>query len=646
MLSAFLLFAVEPMATKALLPLFGGGPSVWTTAVLLFQVLLLAGYLYAHVIQRAGRAQWLIHLAVLCLPLLWLPLDAPAAAGDPPVAVIAALAASIGPAFFVLASSGPLLQRWFAARSTEPYVLFAASNLGSFAGLLAYPFLVEPVFGLGLQRSLWSFGYGVAAVALAVCAFLGRDLQGSRSAPTEPIRARATARWLLLAAFPVSVTLGTTTYLTTDIAPMPLLWVVPLALYLLSFVVPFGLPGNLEPIARWGARGLKMLVLPTLTLVILEAADPIALIVALGLAAMFSACLACHSALAHSRPPAERSTAFYLVIATGGVLGGAFNALVAPVLFETPIEYPLALIGTIACLAWVTTSRFHRIELNVIGLVGALGLFGGSLFGDTGEVVYRDRTFYGIHTVERRGELLVLRHGNTLHGSQDTDPARAATPLAYYHPSGPAGDIFAERDASDVAYIGLGTGAATCLADEDSTVTIFELDPEVVAIARDLSLFSYLSDCDRDATIVVGDGRLGIAGAAEGSYDVIVVDAFSSDSIPVHLLTREALALYRSKLRPDGAIAIHLSNRYLDLDPVIVRVAKSLGLSACVRGDSLEDDPVAVAGKLASRWAAVGDGAALAGVCGRPGWLEPSPSTDIPLWTDDRSDLLSILRWR
>lgn len=725
--SSSLLFLVQPMFAKMVLPLLGGTPATWITCLLFFQAALLAGYAYAHWSTRwlGSRHQSLVHAALIVLGLLVLPIAVPPAwrppsATDPLGWLLVLLLVSVGLPFFLVASTAPLLQRWFAgtrhAVAHDPYSLYRFSNLGSMLALLAYPLVVEPRFSLADQASLWTAGY-VGLVALtAACALapwrapltatVDRRDDGATwtAGPTEPaakgaLGAARRARWVALAFVPSSFMLAVTTHVTTDIAAVPLLWVIPLALYLLSFVVVFSPP-------PWSRLDLAVpaqsyLVLNLVLLIVLDVTGPVLLVIAVNLLAFFLSALVCHGRLAEDRPPHEHLTEFYLWVALGGVVGGVFNAVVAPLVFNAIVEYPLAIV--LACLlrprdpTAEDTSGDRRLDLLVplgVGVVAAasgwlariadlgpvaaaavaagpavllcaaltrrpvrFGLAVGAVLaanalavGVAHDTLYAGRTFFGVLRVDRDRDyqLHTLVHGNTIHGAQSTDPRRRLEPLSYYHPDGPAGQAFrvlsSPTSASDVAVIGLGTGSLACYGRAGQHWTFYEIDPAVERIARDPKLFTYLRDCPPVSDVVVGDARLSLADAPGRHFGAIVVDAFNSDSIPVHLLTRQALGLYLDRLAEGGIIAMNISNRYLDLRGVVGDLARDLRLAALVREDVSVTAAGARAGKSNSLWAVLarhpGD---LTPLAGDAAWV-PLPVRDSQAWTDDFSDIAGAFR--
>jgi SAM-dependent methyltransferase len=651
-LSAFLMFSLEPFVGRLLLPLLGGSPSVWNTCILFFQAVLLAGYAWAHLGPRLGgeRRHALLHAGLMLVSMLFLPigLRVGSHAPDPrsPISwLLGSLTLSVGLPFVVLASTGPLLQRWFSRtghrEAGDPYFLYAASNLGSLAGLLAYPAVVERQLALHAQSLWWSMGYVLVAVLTGVCAIESRPFVGSSEpeGTTSPLagtgRGLERLRWLLLAAAPASLLLGVTTYLTTDIAAIPLLWVVPLAVYLLTFIIAFArVPVLTYAVAR---RWQPLLVLVLIVFLFWGDIFAVAALLPFHLLTFFATALLCHSALAAARPPAGRLTEYYLWIAAGGAVGGLFNVLVAPVAFDAVLEYPLVLALACGIGAVATRPRAFRRELvwplvSVVIMLGARQVFlklgergaapplgvmvlavvascvsavafyrqrarpavfsaaltilvlaGYATQHSGGNVLLVERDFYGVKKVSLDSTLQghILYNGSTKHGQQNLTPRLRATPVSYYARSGPVGDVFARLPAGgrvNVGIVGLGAGGLTPYARAGERWTYFELDPEVERIARDPRYFTYLADSRAPVRVVVGDGRLSLGKEPDRSVDLLVLDAFSSDAIPIHLLTREALRLYLQKLAPGGVLLVHLSNRYLDLGPVLATLVQDAGL--------------------------------------------------------------------
>jgi spermidine synthase len=712
-LAAGLVFLVQPMIAKMLLPAFGGSPAVWNTAMVFFQATLLAGYAFAHFsTQRLGtRRQPYLQAVILLLPLLVLPLALPAGwaprpDGSQPLALLGILALTVGAPFFVVTTAGPLLQRWFAATdhraARDPYFLYAAGNAGSLLALLGYPLLVERLLPVQQQGSLWAGGYVVFLVLMLACAALTRwrpSGEESATAPRvrlEPLPLTTRLRWVLLAFIPSSLMLGATTYLSTDVAAVPLLWVVPLALYLLSFVVAFArLPAAVRA-AGYVAPALAIAVVVTLWVRIQQ---PVALIVVLHLLALFAVALLAHGRLAGERPEPLRLTGFYLLLSVGGVLGGIFNALVAPLLFNSLIEYPLVLIlalllvarravreqppsrkwspdvipptlgflavvgagvallvagqragigvalavlvigGAAACLFFL--AAFPARAMLVVGLAAASILLIGA-----GQALHAERTFFGVYRVVERDGLHILLHGTTAHGVEAVTGAKVGDPLSYYHEDGPIGQVFTSggTNVRNVALVGLGIGSLTAYGQAGQSFTAYEIDPAVLAIARDPALFTHLERTAASLDVVLGDARLTLGQAPHARYDLIVLDAFTSDAVPVHLLTGEAVSLYADKLARGGLLAFHISNRFLDLRPVLGAAAQRNGLVGLVGTD--EVDPDTADGASSSRWVVLARSEDdLVYLQSTPLWSPLETQQGTLLWTDDYSNIFSVVHW-
>jgi hypothetical protein len=696
------------MFGKMVLPALGGGAMVWTTCLLFFQTSLLVGYLYARVLDGMLAPRWqpVVHLALMALAAAMLPVSIPAGwrpanVAEPVWSLIALLAWRIGPPFVVLSAGAPLIQRWYAADAADtdarPYSLYAVSNIGSVGALLAYPFLIEPRLPLSTQASLWSAGYTALVLLIGVIALALRGTQRPLSAAKESVRGRTPPRrlalWVALAAAPSSLLLGVTTHLSTDLAPVPLLWVVPLALYLLTFVAAFAENAFARDITRAARKLVPYAVLGVAVLLFLDSEVPGPLGYAIHCVALFVCALACHARLAETKPPAAELTSFYLWIALGGAIGGLFNAILAPALFTGVAEYPIALVVAAALSgAWQTIGRRRDVLVAaslcaaMIGLgvvvarepaaaslgaplaacVASLAIFsfrarplrfalgtcalllgGLAAFGANAHTGLRARSFYGVYRVvdDVKGGVRLFYSGTTVHGSELLAD-RGRVPLTYYHRDGPVGSVFELLDSRhgplSVAVIGLGAGSMAAYARPGDSWTFYEIDPEVAAIARDTSYFHFLAAAAERPAIVLGDARLSLASAPAHGFDLIAVDAFNSDAIPVHLLTREALDLYRSRISENGLIAWHISNKYLDLRPVLAGLAGDAGLVALIDAD------VRVAatpgGRSPSVWVVMTSDAAATRSLGRGTQWHPLSSGRAPVrWTDDFSSMASLL---
>jgi hypothetical protein len=709
--SALLLFWVQPMFSRMVLPTLGGSPAVWNTAMVFFQTALLAGYLYAHLVSRwlGLRRQVALHLALLTVAALTLPIAiggdwAPPTEGTPVLWLIALLAWCLGLPFLVVSATAPLLQKWFAASGhpagRDPYFLYGASNLGSMLALLGYPLLLEPLLTLDRQNQAWTLGYAGLAVLVALCGLAvwrrpaGRAAAGAAAAAADDASVgwRERLHWLALAFAPSSLLLAVTAYITTDLASVPLLWVVPLSLYLLTFVIVFAR----RPLLRhaWMVKAQPFILIP-LALVFDQSAA-FWLVLPLHLAAFFVTAMVCHGELARRRPATSHLTEFYLWMAFGGMLGGVFNALLAPIAFDWVLEYPLALVlacllrprldqgrggrlGTLALpllvlLLMLLQVQWRRLGLPDLGVVGPLALlvpiamllysfalrplrFGlgvaavlsaALLAGEANPVEGRARSFFGVYTIRHDpAGYRFLEHGTTVHGAQHTDPVARREPLTYFHRAGPLGQIFAslaDRPPRTVGAVGLGVGTVACYRRPGQHWTFFEIDPLVEQIARDRRYFHYLADCAPAAEVVLGDARRSLQ-TVPGRYDLLILDAFSSDAIPVHLLTREAFALYRARLAPGGVIALHISNRNLDLAPVVAALLADAGLVGRIQtqAPALEAQR---AYRNAATWVAIARREDDLGALADDRRWQPLPAGPAEPWSDDFSNLIGALRWR
>lgn len=702
--SAFLAFWIQPLFAKLVLPRYGGSPAVWTTATLFFQVMLLAGYLYAHRLARLPlQTQLALHVLVIAAAMVSLPVDVAAIDADataPVLSLLAVLAVSLGVPFFALSATAPLLQQWFSQsghpHAGDPYFLYSASNGGSLLALIGYPVLLEPLLGLKQQTLAWSVGCAVFAGFLVLCgAGAWRQHTAasatSHAAAATPLSWTVRARWLLLAFAPSSLMLGVTQHITSEIAAAPLLWLVPLTIYVLTFVIAFA-RRQLVPM-RWVARVQPLLV------VLLALAWPLdnqTSVLALHLVVFAVTALMCHVELARTRPAVQHLTSFYLWLAIGGAAGGAFNALVAPVLFDSVLEYALAL--ALACaLKPADGSRVRWIDLvPAAGLAAAFALLlhsgvrpfahswwatllylevvGVALYVThrrplqfalavlvvliatpavhSGErVLERHRSFFGVHTVLRdeTDTFHILMHGITIHGAQFIDPAKRTKPTTYYHADSPIGQILSVlgRDGGlrRVAVIGMGAGTLACHRSPGREWTFFEIDPIVVRLAQNPRYFHFLSDCAPKARVVLGDGRLTLAREPEGAYDLIVIDTFSSDAIPAHMITREALALYLSRVGEHGIVAFHVTNQYLDLVPVLARLAADARVAAFVPGLRLDIQLEERLATLPSSWIAIArDPSRLAPLTTEENWAPVPAPRAARVWTDDFSNVLGALK--
>ena len=717
-LAAFLLFLVEPMVTKMLLPLLGGAPAAWNTAMVFFQAALLGGYAFAFASTRwlSPRVHAGVQLGALALPLLLLPVAVPAGwvppSGQSPVWwTLVVLAPMVGAPFLMLASMGPTLQRWFSRtshpRAHDPYFLYAAGNAGSLLALLAYPFVFEAAMPLTRQARLWSGLYALLIVAAAACVVFERrrrSPEGTTPAPGDAagvasIAWRTRGRWIFLAFIPSTLMLGVTRHLASDVASFPLLWVVPLAIYLVTFIVAFGR----EPsgIVAGAARVLRLMVVP-LTLSFFAFIPYLWIEVPLHLIPFAAAALVAHGRLAADRPGPARLTEFYLWLSVGGVLGGIFAALIAPLIFMNVLEYPIAIVLALAVVPRSTVRRagerrFRRPtiretvlaalmaaaavsavvirqsgstrDIRVAMLIAAAGLAGAYVLARTpagyaavvGSVLllafivpaeptlFAERTFFGVHRVYATAGSHVLANGVTVHGIQNVGPTGALidTPAAYYTESGPAGRVFATlraRPPMRIAVVGAGAGELAAYGRPGDSITFYEIDDAVIRVATDPSLFSYVRDSKASVNFVLGDGRLSLEQNPAARYDLLVLDAYSSDSIPTHLLTDQAVQLYLNRLNPGGLLLLNLSNRFFDLEPILARIAAQHHLAGLTMTDQLITPAQAAQGKLVSTWVVMARSTAdLGSLATDPAWQPLGTGAGAPLWTDDYTNLLGTL---
>ena len=663
-LSAFLLFQIQPMIGRSLLPSFGGSVAVWGTSLVFFTTALFVGYLYVYLISTlSSRAQARIHVTAISAALVWLcgvylftgslymPIDwVFGAAQTPSLQVLLGLFATIGVPYFLLSTTGPLLQHWYAReKGEEPYHLYALSNLGSFLALGTYPFLIEPGFGLGAQQGIWMFFFLICAVLLIVITRSSHAHEEKHRGAAEVISLQTLASWLGFAALPAALLVATTARITQVIAPIPFLWVVPLALYLLSFILAF---------RGWGAGALTpflALVSAAASFIYLEwsFADFSRQAVA-NLALLYFGSLYCHALLYKLRPSAHSSSFYYVWTALGGAVGTLLMSMIAPLLFVDFLEFLIA-VAVLAALAvkcfparTYLRDEYHK---NAAGFKGALVaiillLFNSHLENTYDDSIYRSRNFYGQVRVTETEEMRNLYHSTTLHGTQFMDAERFDTPTTYYSPTSGVGRalVYTQSNNLDrtvkVAVVGLGTGTLASYCFDSDLFTFYEIDPRIEEVAR--TYFSYLDSC-AGAEVRYGDGRLNLErelkSGIKGEYDVMAIDAFSDDTVPVHLLTKEAVELYFAHMRDDNSIlAIHTSNRYLELSPVVMRVAIELGLSAMVIEDYGEGE-----GATTSQWVLLSKNAEVfADKLFVEAASEP-PTGGAPLWTDDYANVFATV---
>jgi SAM-dependent methyltransferase len=661
-LSSFLLFLVQPLIARLILPWFGGSAAVWTTCMLFFQVLLLAGYGYAHLLESKappGKARPVVHTLLLLAAVALLPIAPseawkPAGEDEPVSRILLLLTATVGLPYFLVASTSPLLQAWFArARPGEdPYRLFAVSNLASLVALIGYPFVVEPFLSAGEQVRAWSWLF--AAFALLCAAVAWRTPPGSREVSVQPDSAKlqrfTVFLWLALSATGSVLLLAVTNHLTQNVAAVPLLWLLPLTLYLASFIIAFDGRNWYRPQLLWP---LVLLSLAAMAWLVADIDYHFNLPVQLGvfLPGLFFACLFCHGELYRVRPAPRHLTAFYLVVSAGGALGGLLVAVVAPLAFNAYYELGIGLVvvGLLAALRFAALGRIPgAVSLAVLLGASAAAAYEGLRYHE--DVRLSERGFYGVLRVKEYGSpgepghLRRLVHGAIMHGEQYMDDARRELATTYYtETSGIAAAIESRGNRPlRVGVIGLGTGTIAAYGRKGDVYRFYDIDPRVMDIAR--NEFTYLADSKAEIELALGDARLTLEREAPQNFDVLAVDAFSSDAIPVHLITREALGVYLKHVRPDGIVAFHVSNRFLDLIPVVARLAQEHGAHAVLVNDDPDDEEDSIRSR--SDWVLVSrDPAALK----RPAIVDAGaqPPQDQPAWrtwTDDYSNLIQILK--
>ena len=726
---SFLLFLVQPMMARMALPKLGGAPAVWNSAMLVYQALLLGGYAYAHWLGRVPpRMQAWIHLGVLAVAALWLPIgliamELPANA-EPAIWVPWLLGASIGPLFFAISAQAPLLQRWYSAATggRDPYALYAASNMGSFGGLIAYPLLVEPGLALKGQSWLWTAGYVLVFLLIAGCATMlprkAADVPHVAHDSEAPSKRRV-LHWIALAFVPSGLMLATTTFLTTDIVAVPMLWVLPLGLYLLSFSAAFSDDRTIPDLLAKFAPVTILLFGATMIAGHQKMAYLNALI---GLLLLFIVAVACHARMYQLRPAPDRLTGFYLAMSVGGVLGGVVSGLLAPILFDWTYEYPLLILAAgalvpqaflipairrlwggdrqqrrikflaaallVALIVWIGIANpggmlgeMHEqiafLAVSVVGLAatgrrwaymvalaGALFLFGGYRSIQMSLADARTRSYFGVYTVTDFRDERTLAHGTTVHGVQ-LKGARSRQPTTYYVAGSGVGQaILALPElygpAARVGVVGLGSGTLACYAQPGQSWRFYEIDPAMVSLARDSGKFSFVSQCLPQVPIIIGDARLRIAQEPANALDLLALDAFSSDAVPMHLLTREAFATYGRVLGPRGLLLVHVSNRFMALAPIVAAAAREGGWRAARLSYTPDQEFVAtptLGGKTAieqqdmdagsaSEWIALSrDGATLQKLTARGGgWRPLKPYPGFTAWTDDYASVLPVMR--
>ncbi len=720
-ISATLMFVLQPLFGKLLLPLLGGSPAVWNTCMVFYQSILFFGYLYAHFLSSRFKPsrQILIHAVVILVSLIALPIalpenTIPPTDSNPTFWLMWTLFLAIGLPFFIVSATSPLLQKWFSSAghhtSEDPYYLYVASNIGSMIALLSYPFLIEPNIGLDAQKSIWSMGYGLLCLLIIACAYTLWRNQLSNTVETpisfedvedkEALPLSRKLHWLALAFVPSSLLLGLTNFISTDIASAPLLWIIPLTLYLFTFILVFSkwadkihpLMVSLQPI----------LLLPFIAYSFVDpAALPFWLNLILHLIAFFLAVMVCHGELAKNRPHTQHLTLFYLIMSFGGMLGGLFNSFVAPFIFNAVYEYPIMIVAAILLRPGLKTQKldcqalfpilllclgvsvylfsdnlsqeliysatnalillaglcyaFRSRPLSLALLTGVILFFTLGIQNLISNNIYKQRSFFGVLSV--RQSVLIneknqpekyheLFHGTTKHGAQRLASHLQTTPQTYYSRPGPMGQLFKVFDGEnqnwEIGAVGLGAGALACYAKNQQHWTYYEIDPLVIEIAKNSDYFTYLKRCSKNSTFKVGDARLSLADEHNQQFDLLIMDAFSSDSVPTHLLTREAMELYFTKLKPNGILTFHITNRHLELKKVISDHVKHLKLAALIQEFKPQKEIPLV---IATDWVVMAKKAETLEPLRQSrlgNWQKLPLYFDIKPWTDDFTNIIGI----
>jgi hypothetical protein len=708
------------MVGKMLLPYLGGAAAVWTTCVLFFQLMLLIGYVYAHLLARTAdmRKQIATHAVVLLVPLAFLPIQFKSASSQsfslhPSLELLMVLLTTTAVPFFVVSTTAPLLQNWFSRTTqraaSDPYFLYTASNAGSLLALLAYPFFIEPRIGVATQSRLWLGGYvGLIVMFTLTAAVLYKQRRAVGEAPARQSAALSEDRpysgkgsvdykkrlyWIAASMVPSALMLAVTNHIAANVGSVPFLWLIPLALYLLTFILAFG------RVRSKGVSRLTPLILllffPFVAAGVMGPPGLNWILIVIHLLLMFVGCLLCHTRLAESRPEPQHLTEFYFWVALGGVLGGAFTAMIAPAVFTSVFEYPLlvavlpffrggdlkksdvAFAGAFALATfaiWTILRGTHLdSDTNAIALAHMAVFFIGyklirnpKRFACTFVVfmfayafiipgyieganrIYTSRNFFGVKKVldNPTTRLRELLHGDTIHGMESTEPERAAQPLSYYYPGGSVSDVVEmlrqRGTAQRFGVLGLGAGTMGSYSDDAHRVTFYEIDPAVEPIAR--QYFTFLRQCSVNCDVIIGDGRLQLAREPDNTFDMLLLDAFSSDSIPMHLLSEEAVRMYLSKLKPSGVLLFNVSNRYLNVEKLVSALVADAGLVGYSRFDDAGD--LRKLGKSsANHLVAARHLEDISSIAGQPGWHPIVRPSDFQAWTDDYSSLLGLIRW-
>ncbi|MDX2105991.1 MAG: fused MFS/spermidine synthase [Candidatus Melainabacteria bacterium] len=677
--SASCMFIIEPVIAKMLLPSLGGAGNVWNTCVFFFQLILLLAYLYAHFLNSnklSAQARAVIHLGVIWLAAYFLPIKMPAAIPDakhPYFWLLSALIQSIGAIFFALASTAPVLQKWYASthgpKAKDPYFLYAASNLGSLIGLLSYPFVIERHMGLAMQTNALTSVYFAFAFLVTLCtafyAYQGKnapeaidssqdaDQSTESTAPTK----KQYLQWLYLTILPASLVLGMTSFVTCELSAFPLFWMIPLSLYILSFIVAFSyFPEKLLGLIRLLASCGAFVLLFTIIFKEFTYSDFVTQFVSLHLSVLFLISLACHAKVASSRPRTRYLTNYYLVIALGGIIGSSLNTFVAPVILKDLSEYQIVLALSASTLLCTMQFGKWRVPTKAIPWVVASSVLGVLLINDyrsDPRVVLTKRNFFGLTRikVDNYNNLCEILDGATVHGGQSLDPQERMQPYYYYSEESPIWSLLKVLTHSiglkKHGIIGMGAGTMAAYAAPGQKMTMFEINPNVISIATNPFYFTFIYDAVKrkaKVDIKTGDGRIEMAKEPDKSFSYIVVDAYSSDAIPLHLMTKEAIALYQNKLTDGGAISFHITSTYYDVSPVLAKTAQSLGLYAIYLDDYQKKDSLAPE-EADSKWVVLAkDPALVRKLIEEFKWKPIKIEDDVRLWTDDYCDILSVLR--
>jgi hypothetical protein len=664
-LSSFLLFQIQPIIAKMILPWFGGTSSVWNTCMLFFQVMLLGGYLYAHWLGSRSRARWqaglhsvLLTASLLALPVIANPSWRPGPADNPSLRILGLLAATVGLPYFMVSTTSSLLQAWYARTHAGviPYRLFALSNLASMLALVSYPLVVEPALATRSQAQIWSIGYAAFAILCSGTAWLSASRMKAPAATsddeaTEAPRVRLRLLWAALAASASILLLSITTFLTQDVAAVPMLWIAPLATYLLSFILCFEGAGGYYKPRLYIPLAMVSLAVMGYRLGPFPWDLPMIATIGIFIAALFACCMVCHGELAARKPHPRYLTGFYVMISLGGAAGGLFVGLVAPNFFKAYYEFPIGLAlcaGLLMLLAPRPIAAWKRVALAA-ALAGYFILLAVSIVRGQRNYLAVERNFYGqlrvwdVGKPYEKDSYRAMAHGTVNHGEQMLNALYRRRPVSYFCPESGIGRAMAARPAETpqrVGILGLGCGGLVAYVRPGETWRIYEINPQVPELAN--AYFTYLSDTPAKVEIALGDGRLSLEREPEQRFDLLVMDAFSGDSVPVHLITREAFETYFRRLNPGGLLAVNISNRYLDLRSVIERAASSFGRIAIAYSHTPPDDDIFC---YATMWVLVAEPAIreTAPELVKGGEILPS-HPNFRIWTDDFSNMWSILK--